>query len=64
MEEQHYPEVDKPGNNRLLAYDVAEWLRLLVKMRVIRKDSVSGISQGIRARLERGEIPWETSSDD
>lgn len=57
------PEIDRPGGNRLHQYDIAEWLRYLVKIKAVRRDSVAGISQGIRARIERGDVPWEESEN-
>lgn len=57
--QEKWPPRPRECGNRLQKYDIAEWLRLLVEMRIVQKRSVADISYGIRKRLNRGEKPWE-----
>lgn len=57
-------EWSKPEKNRLHKHNIAEWLRFLVEIYAIREDSVTDISQGIRARLKRDGAPWSDDEHD
>jgi hypothetical protein len=53
---------DPVGDNRLTRYNIAEWLRDLVAMRLMRKREAAEAAVAIRKRLSCGQSPWPSES--
>jgi hypothetical protein len=53
---------DPVGDNRLTRYNIAEWLRLLVEMRMMSKSDAASAAVAIRYRINCGQVPWPSES--
>jgi hypothetical protein len=50
------------GDNRLTRYNIAEWLRMLVAMRLMGRGDAAESAWAIRRRIESGQAPWPKES--
>lgn len=50
--------------NRIKKYNIAAWLKTLVKMEVITKEYADVQSKLVRVKIRRGETPWSDVSSD
>ena len=50
--------------NRIKKYNIAAWLKTLVKMEVITKEYADVQSKLVRVKIRRGETPWNDVSSD
>jgi hypothetical protein len=53
---------DPVGENRLTRYNIAEWLRELVAMRMMQKSEAAEHALYIRKRMDLGQVPWPRES--
>jgi len=58
--EKEWP--DPVGDNRLTRYNIANWLRDLVAMRIVRKQEAAEAALAIRKRIACGQPPWPRES--
>lgn len=58
--EKEWPE--PVGGNRLTRYNIAEWLRELAAMKMLKKREAAEHALSIRRRLNLGQSPWPSES--